>query len=327
MAVVDDAPSLGEAVAGKPFAPTGSGVAHVFVDDEILAVSTAIAAGRALLVRGEPGTGKTQLAKAAALALGRAFVSHTVDSRTEARDVLWHFDAVARLAEAQLMAAGRPARGVEERLSVRNFIQPRALWWAFDWKGAETQAKVSGAPTPELSDGCDPAKGVVVLIDEIDKAESETPNGLLEALGAREFTPQGFDGPVRQAPSINDPLVIITTNDERTLPDAFIRRCLVLHLELPTSREGLIDLLVQRGEAHFPDAPRSFLEMAAEMVADDRDRARLNLWRPYPGVAEYLDLVRAVRVIAPGDLAAQERAFRRVSRFALKKHPDALKAG
>ncbi len=167
-------------------APDGPEQVHIPSEDECIAVDAAIRARRALLVRGEPGTGKTQLAIAAAVALGRGFVSHVVDSRTESRDLMWHFDAVARLAAAQVqgaLGAGQTDRiSVETALEMGKFVHPRALWWAFSWGRAHNQARKAGIAPPTQQEGCDPAKGMVVLIDEIDKAESEAPNGLLEAL-------------------------------------------------------------------------------------------------------------------------------------------------
>ncbi len=243
---------------------------HQFEPRQVRAVNAALAARRPLLVRGEPGIGKSQLARAAAVALGRAFVSYTVDARTESRDLLWHFDAVARLAEAQLISVLRavpradPAKepkpkasakepaeppGIRDRLSIGRFLHPRALWWAFDWKDALTQANQVGVPSPPQPDGGKPANGCLILIDEIDKAEADVPNGLLEALGAGRFNPHGRPEPVT-AKGIA-PLVVITTNEERALPDAFVRRCLVLHLRLPSNGVRLAKRLIERGRAHF----------------------------------------------------------------------------
>lgn len=319
--------------------PTGAPEqVHVLSEAEALAIRTALAARRALLVRGEPGTGKTQLARAAATALKRAFVSHVVDSRTESRDLMWHFDAVARLAEAQVQGALRsqaaarraaaelspadPAAQLRDTLRIERFIHPRPLWWAFDWPDAARQAELARIPAPTQPDGCDPANGVVVLIDEIDKAETEVPNGLLEALGAGEFTPQGFPKPVSAAAGQIPPLVLITTNEERALPDAFLRRCLVLQLDLPKSRPDLIAHLVTRGTAHFRQADPDLLAAAAEMLVDDRDRARAADERPLPGQAEFIDLVRAVLELAPEGVEAQRAMLDRIRPFALRKHRD-----
>ena len=310
---------------GKPLllpAPEGTPEqVHVFSSQEILAIEAALAARRALLVRGEPGTGKTQLAKAAAVALKRAFISLVVDSRTESRDVLWHFDAIARLARAQVLgalpAAQTDLEAIEAHLDIGNFIQPRPLWWAYDWPGALDQAKRSHGQVPQHLSGCDPANGAVILIDEIDKAESEVPNGLLESLGSGEFTPQGFERSVKPAPKTPPPLVIITTNEDRGLPDAFLRRCLVLHLALPTGREALVTHLIVRGEAHFPKADKETLRLAATMVAEDRETARKQNWWPLPGQAEFMDLVRAVIELHPDDLAARKAALDTLRTFTL----------
>jgi MoxR-like ATPase len=297
---------------------------HVFSQHEIDAIDAALAARRPLLVRGEPGIGKSQLARAAAVDLGRAYVQHVVDSRTESRDLLWHFDAVARLADAQLKGALREANeecrdDLYRELAVENYLHPRALWWAFDWESARKQAIKARRPDePPQLPGCDPRNGCVVLIDEIDKAETDVPNGLLEALGAGRFTPQGLTEPVMATGE--PPLVIITTNEERALPDAFIRRCLVLHLRLPDRDDELIDHLVQRAEAHFDGADPDLLRKAAELLVQDRRKAGQERWLPLPGQAEYLDLVRAVL-----DLAAEPEQQRdllaQVSRYVLKKHP------
>ncbi len=317
---------------------------HQFEPRQIRAVNAALAARRPLLVRGEPGIGKSQLARAAAKALGRAFIPQAVDARTESRDLLWHFDAVARLAEAQLLGAlwrasaspdqttlppeqqhDAAASSVRARLAIEHFLHPRALWWAFDWDGALLQAKPVGAQPPPQPDGGDSANGCLVLIDEIDKAEADVPNGLLEALGAGCFYPQGRAEPVTAKGVV--PLVVITTNEERALPDAFVRRCLVLHLRLPSDPQRLTERLVARGRAHFdhPDCPISdqVLRRAAKLLIDDREIARENHWLPLPGQAEYLDLVRAVITRVRGE-PAQTALLDAVAEFVLKKHPDAF---
>jgi MoxR-like ATPase len=303
-------------------------VCHQFAAAEINAVNAALAAGRPLLVRGEPGVGKSQLARAAAKALRRVFVPHVVDARTESRDLLWHFDAVGRLAKAQIMGAlqfgsqENAFQQLEEELAVRRFLHPRALWWGFAWDSAAAQAVSVGEAAPANADGGDAANGSVVLIDEIDKAEADVPNGLLEALGNRQFTPQGFGEAVTAVgPS---PLVVITTNEERSLPDAFIRRCLVLHLALPKQPEVLFKLLVARGAAHFGELTKvAVLEKAATLLVQDRQEAERRHWRPLPGQAEYLDLLRAVISQEPGKPKQQEKLIDAVACFVLRKHPEA----
>ena len=318
---------------------------HQFEPRQIRVINAALAARRPLLVRGEPGIGKSQLARAAAKSLGRAFVPHTVDARTESRDLLWHFDAVARLAEAQLLGAlcrtadlaspdpappsaekgDQPAApDIRDRLAIARFLHPRALWWAFDWNGALERAKAIGISAPPQPDGGDPANGCLVLIDEIDKAEADVPNGLLEALGAGSFHPQGCTEPVK---ATGAPLVVITTNEERALPDAFVRRCLVLHLRLPSDPKRLAERLIERGRAHFrrrkPPVSEKVLQRAAELLIADRETARENHWLPLPGQAEYLDLIRAVST-RERTAKAQEALMEKVAEFVLKKHPDAF---
>jgi MoxR-like ATPase len=290
---------------------------HVFDEPSILAINASIAAGRPLLVRGEPGTGKSQLARAAAVDLGRAFLVHTVDAHTETRDILWNMDAVSRLAEAQLLGALKPGdiADARETVGVRKFVEPRSLWWAFDWESARTQATEVRQTEPERPNGWNPELGVVLLIDEIDKADPSVPNGLLDALGNERF-----DTPIGVVRARAKPLVVITTNEERALPDAFLRRCLVLSLALPEKRDELIKLLVDRGRAHDHTWDASVLWRAAELLADDR-AAMSNLDLALPGTAEYLDLVRAVTVQHPTDTEAQLALLEKVKQFALRKHP------
>ena len=299
---------------------------HVFGEREIQAVNTALAAGRPLLLRGEPGVGKSQLAFAAAKSLERAFVAKTVDANTEAHHLLWHFDAVARLAEAQVQGAllagcnecqEAAKRSLEQNLALHKFVHPQVLWWALNWKSAGKQAEVAKIDKPKQCTGYRPSKGVVALIDEIDKADSHVPNGLLEALGAGSFKPFGL--PERVFADNRSPLIIITTNEERRLPDAFIRRCLVLNMQLPKDRKGLEAHLLERARAHFPRVNEKLIQRAAQMLIDDREIARKENHYPLPGQAEYLDLLRAVRRLAPNNAKAQAELLEELGDFALKK--------
>ena len=334
---------------------------HVFDAESIAAIDAALAAQRPLLLRGEPGIGKSQLARAAALVLRRAYVQLVVDARTESSDLMWSYDAVARLAEAQFqgalraapitsaasarraprLAAKDPQRELRERLAVARYITPGPLWWAFDWQGALAQAGLVGVASPLPPDvgvatrqadperRCDPKNGCVVLIDEIDKAETDVPNGLLEALGAGRFRPLGSDDDViATGPA---PLVVITTNEERALPDAFLRRCMVLHMRLPSAKHAAPVLkrrLVQRGSAHLRAMGHTpsgrLLVRAANLMIEDRLAADQARRLPLPGQAEYLDLVRAVLRLAGDDAGAQRAVLERIADFALKKHPDAV---
>ncbi len=295
---------------------------HVFDERMIAAIDAALAADRPLLVRGEPGTGKSQLARAAAVALGRVFLPFTVDARTESRDLLYSVDTVARLAESQIVGFlknSQPALDVRAHLAEKNFTSPGPLWWVFDWQGATDQATVARSATPWSPQGWTPENGAVLLLDEIDKADPAVPNGLLEALGLGQFpTPWGD---TVSSQSAVPPLVVITTNEERSLPDAFVRRCLVLQLGWPIRRDELIAALIARGRAHFPAAAENLLATAAGMVADDRE-AILDRHLNPPGGAEYLDLLRAVIRRHPDDPEAQKAGLDRIRSFALRKHPE-----
>ncbi|MEM9291592.1 MAG: MoxR family ATPase [Acidobacteriota bacterium] len=316
---------------------------HVFEDADVRAVNAALAAQRPLLLRGKPGTGKSQLALAAAVGLGRAFVSVVVDARTESRDLLWNFDAVGRLADAQIgsfkQLVKQNSEGQEEvveeseqeknptireLLRRERYTSPGPLWWAFDWVGAVGQAKLTETDSPPQREGANPGKGVVVLLDEIDKADSSVPNGLLGVLGDGEFS-------VPQVGTVSctgvEPLVVITTNEERALPDAFLRRCVVHELKLPKDQKILTHRLVRLGEAHFvgvkgadwPEPTPGSLRLAAKMLHDDRQLCLQESLSP-PGVAEYLDLLRVAvaRAKTPKDIDGR---LGKARQFLLRKHP------
>jgi MoxR-like ATPase len=292
---------------------------HVFDAEQVEALRAAEAAGRPLLVRGEPGTGKSQLAHAAAFAARRQFLPFVVDARTEATDLMWRFDAVARLADAHLASVG--GSQVAAGLDTASYVQPGPLWWAFDWNGAAAHAgrsRVKGAvPQPPPFEWT-PGSGTVLLIDEIDKAEAEVPNGLLEALGNGRFAVPPLGEVVGMPEGIPRPLVVITTNDERELPAAFLRRCLVLTLTMPEG-DALLGYLRQRGQLHFPrfaQAHADVLDEAARMLAADRLEARhRGIYQP--GLAEYLDLLRALEGIGADPMPA----LARLRKFAFRKQP------
>ncbi|MEE8525651.1 MAG: MoxR family ATPase [Thermoanaerobaculia bacterium] len=293
---------------------------HVFDRDSVDAVNAALAAGRPLLVRGEPGTGKSQLARAAADALGRALVTTVIDARTEARDLLWTFDAVTRLAEAQVQGAlpDRDEAAVRDSLRQERFLAPGPLWWTFDWQSAAGQAEKVAAVPPPSPDGWRPKDGTVLLIDEIDKADAAVPNGLLECLGEGRFGCPGGTEVARAAGA--RPLVVITTNEERALPDPFLRRCLVLQMRWPQETDDFVAAIIRRGRAHFPNCGDKVLEKAARTLATDRERVGSTGLFP-PGGAEYLDLLRALLELAPGDEKKQLEVLGRIARFVLDKHP------
>lgn len=309
----------------------GPDFSHLLEAKEELAIRASLAAERPLLVRGEPGVGKTQLARAAAVLLKRPLVSMAVDANTDPRELMWSFDAVQRLAESQVAAATeRDEVKLRDRVDMKRFVRPGPLWWAFSWETALTQLAPSDLP-PEIPDGWNSKNGVVILIDEIDKANSEVPNGLLEAFGMRQFLPQGWTTPIRQNSSDQPPLILITTNEERRLPDAFVRRCLVLHLDLPeisphspkNNEQHELDalfvrFLADRGAAHFPDANPKILDEAARLLLEDRRYALQQHLLPLPGQAEYLDFLRIVRKLG-NEIESSQDLFDEVRGFVFQK--------
>ena len=281
---------------------------HVFSELDIQAIEAALGAERPLLLLGEPGIGKSQLAEAVAHVQGWQFVSKTVDALTEPGDLLWSEDAISRLAEAQLAAASQSedAERVRQRLSRENFMSPGVLWHAFDPAGAAAAAGMA-PPAPSR---------VVALIDEIDKAESSVPNGLLEALGAGTFDVPGRREQVQVG---TWPLIVITSNDERPLPKAFIRRCIVHHMTAPVG-DAFVEWLVSRGTAYYPDpAQHDSLLYVAQAVNADRETARRERLLPYPGLAEYLDLLRALYSHGPQDFASIQKRTVEIGQFFLRK--------
>lgn len=296
---------------------------HLWKQSEINAISAALAAQRPLLVRGEPGTGKSQLARAAAAALGWELHTNTLHARSEAQDLLYQFDAVRRLADAQVHQLNANAN---------SYWEPQALWKALDWDSAHdygSLARPDGAK-PQ------PKPGHVVLIDEIDKAPSDVPNGLLEVLGARCFEIPAIPRKVTASQSSAAwPLVIITTNEERELPAAFLRRCMVLtHASEPNA--SYRQFLIQHGLAHFgpnrehaahehPENEHTdsidlaLLTLAANQLADDRERAQ-QAQLTAPGLAEYLDLLYALHRLAPGNTPEQGKWLNRLNQFAYLKN-------
>ncbi|MEM9456960.1 MAG: MoxR family ATPase [Myxococcota bacterium] len=332
-----DIDRLDGATIKLPAIGTQRAAAHVFERESLLAVKAALDCGRPLLVRGRPGVGKTQLARAVARELGRVFLSVFIDARTEAHDLLWSHDAVTRLAEAQIwghrgagdaeagkQAGKAPVLDAATALARHRYVVPGPLWWAFDWDGALRHLEHSAVPVapPAIDDQVDPRQGAVLLVDEIDKADSSVPNGLLECLGQGSFSVPGIDGTVCiQGPP---PLVLLTTNDDRVLPDAFIRRCLVLWLRVPEAEpafeergldDPLIRWLVERGRAHFGEElpEQVYVDAAVQLARDRTDGAAYQ--RYVPGLAEYIDLLSALR-------ADPQRKLDELSRFFLRKHID-----
>ncbi len=272
---------------------------HYYDPEQVKAVVAAWHAGRPLLVRGEPGVGKSQLASAVAQALDWQFISVSIQPLTEYQDLLWEFDAVARLAHAQILGnlTGVENAGLEQlpdSLQRERFILPGPLWWAVRPESAARQSVLANRDgNPYLVEK--PAnEGLVLLIDEIDKADANLPNGLLELLGNGDI---GLPVETLAGERLRRPLTLITSNDERQLPPAFLRRCLVLTIKLPKQRQDFIDHLLTFAKAHaktpidaIAKVPEPVIEKAAEIIRDLREKTPDGS-RP-PGPAEFLDLLR-----------------------------------
>lgn len=319
---------------------------HLLSKEHELAIKAARTAGRPLLLSGEPGTGKTSLARAAAEHLGLNLLTYTVDSRSESRDLLWEFDALGRLAEAQIVPKSKEDKEeIRANLEMKNFFIPGPLWWALNWKEAQN---CSGSDEPSFSyrttKDWNYEKGLVVLIDEIDKADSNFPNGLLGVFGTREFSPKGYNKSISPCPDSPPPLVVITTNQERMLPSAFLRRCFFLELAYPSTgdQEEFIKYMKARGEAHFPESIEEFIELdyhipegllddkeekkkiplsiaAAEQLRQDRILAEQNHHSVKPGLAEYLDLLRVICNRAPDESLSPQQLFEELRSFVFDK--------
>ena len=242
-----------------------------------------------------------------------------VNAHTECEELQWKFDAVARLGEAQILASVPDGERLG-RLRPERFLSPGPLWWALNWQSAVAQFAACANPAdpiPEPPQGWQPKQGSVLLIDEIDKADTDLANSLLETLGNGDFKPPYIGGSVRGESAAAAPLVVITTNEERELPLAFVRRCLVLPLNLPEAKEKFVEFLRGRGAVHFAGLSDKVRLQAAEMLHDDR--AGVEPGQPRPGQAEYLDLLRALNEMAKDDEDRQLEMLTKLRRFVYRK--------
>ncbi|MEK9692548.1 MAG: MoxR family ATPase [Rhodospirillaceae bacterium] len=227
---------------------------YVTTDDLNMAVNAAISLERPLLIKGEPGTGKTLLAQEVARSLEMPIFEWHIKSTTKARHGLYEYDAVSRLRDSQL--------GEEGVGNIRNYIEQGPLWRAF-----EEEARS------------------VVLIDEIDKADIEFPNDLLQELDRMEFYVHELQETIAAK---TRPVIIITSNNEKELPDAFLRRCFFHYIRFPET-ETMEEII----KVHFPDIKQNLLKAALNTFYDLREVKGI---KKKPSTSELLDWIKLLLV-------------------------------
>jgi MoxR-like ATPase len=223
---------------------------YVATDDLKVAVNAAITLRRPLLIKGEPGTGKTVLAQEIATAMGAPLIEWNIKSTTKAHQGLYEYDAVARLRDGQL--------GDARVHEIRNYIKKGKLWEAF-----------TSAELP------------VLLIDEIDKADIEFPNDLLQELDRMSFDVYETHETIK---AVERPIVIITSNNEKELPDAFLRRCFFHYIKFPdrATMQAIVDV-------HFPGIQKILVSKAMDVFYEVRDVPGL---KKKPSTSELLDWLK-----------------------------------
>lgn len=223
---------------------------YIATEDLRIAVNAALTLERPLLIKGEPGTGKTVLAEEVSKALNMPLLTWHVKSTTKAQQGLYEYDAITRLRDSQL--------GDVRVKDVKNYINKGKLWNAFDHK-----------------------ERVLLLIDEIDKADIEFPNDLLQELDRMEFYVYETGETIK---AVKRPLVIITSNNEKELPDAFLRRCFFHYIKFPDA-----DTMKEIVAVHFPDIKGRLVKDALKLFYDTRDVPGL---KKKPSTSELLDWLK-----------------------------------
>jgi len=223
---------------------------YVATDDLQMAVNAAVTLQRPLLIKGEPGTGKTLLAEQVASALGKRFIQWNIKSTTKAQQGLYEYDAVSRLRDSQL--------GNEKVEDISHYIRKGKLWEAFE---ADEQ--------------------VVLLIDEIDKADIEFPNDLLVELDRMEFFVYETGETIKAK---HRPIIIITSNNEKELPDAFLRRCFFHFINFP-DRETMKKIIA----VHYPAIQQTLVKEALDIFFEVRDVPGL---KKKPSTSELIDWLK-----------------------------------
>ena len=256
---------------------------YIAADDLAIAVNAAVTLERPLLVKGEPGTGKTELARQVATSLGMEIIEWNIKSTTRAQQGLYEYDAVSRLRDSQL--------GDERVHEVAHYIRKGKLWQAFSSN-----------------------KKVVLLIDEIDKADIEFPNDLLQELDRMNFHVYETGATIEAR---HRPVVIITSNNEKELPDAFLRRCFFHYISFPEP-----DILRQIIGVHYPNLKPQILETALTQFFEIRDTPGL---KKKPSTSEVLDWLKLILAedLKPEDLKREGiNALPRLHGALLKNEQD-----
>ena len=256
---------------------------YVATDDLKVAVNASIVLERPLLIKGEPGTGKTVLAEEVAKALGAPLLTWHIKSTTKAQQGLYEYDAVSRLRDSQL--------GDSRFNDIRNYVKRGKLWDAF----------AAG-------------RKVVLLIDEIDKADIEFPNDLLQELDRMEFFVYETGETIHAALR---PIVIITSNNEKELPDAFLRRCFFHYIRFPEA-----ETLAKIVEVHYPGIKQDLVRSALTQFYEVRDVPGL---KKKPSTSEALDWIRLLVAedVDPADLRADpKKALPKLHGALLKNEQD-----
>ena len=271
-----------------------SGVTHNFCERQVAAIQAAGLTGRPLLVRGDPGLGKSQLAPALASKLGFDYNTITIHADTEIKDLLYRVDHVERLFLAQ---SSEKNELEDQALDISNFLHPGILWQAI-------------APGEGLHNN-----GLVVLIDEIDKAESSLPNALLEVLNNYTITVPALKQTIQGEPD-RAVFFVLTSNDERELPAAFLRRCAVLDLSLNDSSQLVEIFNCHKERLQAQDISDEQVQALANELVNYRKQQKEA--RQYaPGTAEFLDILSALAKFSLPQREAKLEGLRQV--FMYKK--------